>query len=731
MVGIPQVNSTDAVGVPPTSSEDIPSRVAIIGAAYQGTLNALFRVQTNPILTDHVVGPMVRSSKHVLANTRIPLITVRAEASNPGAYDAIDNTGKTGTALPAVDASVIPRDEYEGYWVIVDGGILGTAGITYYESTDGGRTLSGLKKLGTAALFQFPTEGIRVNLNPPAGALVALATELRADLLGHFADAVAHNSADAIAAALITLAAPTTNALAIPAANEYRAAFESHRLNTTAHDSKDLLNAMVAPVATTEHGAWLILVELKAKLNVHNAATYPAAAASLLALTASSVAVQVYDASDLIAAGVTQVNNYPSFITFTTDAAGTPADAPATATIAGTNADTLIADTDIVNISQVAGTATAVKRFVIDDDFSITYSAGDGAGALISIGASAAAHNSADVTNVVTTADPSPGTLLTDDVIRSQTFAPYPSVDELAAAFSKLALSSLTPGIVVLPGRTPASYGPTITAGLDLMKENGKPVECIIQGRRATSLETQQQLRDALELEWDDTDKRLMVCATDALCTLTEGSATLNVAKQRFTGFASNFTVRRVINPFFETTWRVQPALEGVTLVNSDGVLVGHDEPRNVPTRLQLLYRVPDSQQGRPTVPSIDYALAGEEDREITQRANLIRDEIERVFNSWAWSQIGTLAAVTVLTPTTGRLNEGKRQDLQRNAAAALANRAGLAAGVSDINAPDLVAVDPFVTLNGDLVTISAVINWTPIGAIERIDSTLSARTGS
>jgi hypothetical protein len=68
---------------------------------------------------------------------------------------------------------------------------------------------------------------------------------------------------------------------------------------------------------------------------------------------------------------------------------------------------------------------------------------------------------------------------------------------------------------------------------------------------------------------------------------------------------------------------------------------------------------------------------------------------------------------------------------LQRTAAAALSSRPGLAIGISDINAADLVVIDPLVTLNGSVITIAPVVNWTPIGAIGRIDSTISARTGS
>lgn len=637
MVGIPQVNSTDAVGVPPVSSEDIPSRVAVLAAAYQGTLESRYRAQSGPILTDHVAGPLVRSSRHVIAGTRIPLITQRLEASNPGAYDTIDISGVTGTCVPAVDAATVPRDECEAYWRIVDGGEILTAGITYYESDEGGRiALSGLKKLGTATTLGFPTQGILVNLDPPAAALAAYVDDLRLMTIDHLAETAGsvHGSADATSGSGIPGTTVSTLALARTCMIALKAAGLLHVVNVSG--------------SPAIHGA---------------SDTTAQTALNAISISSSSTGQQVLTAALAYEAA-------------------------------------MFGDGDALNTGHTLRTASSI-------------------------------HGAADTANLITATTPTRGTLVAGDVIRAQTFAPYPSADELADGFAALAASDYTPGIVLLPGRTPASYGPTITAGLEVMKAAGKPVQVIIQGRRATSGESQQELRDALETEWDDTDKRLTVCATDALCTLTEGSATRAVAKQRFTGFASNFAVRRVVNPFYETTWRVQPALEGVTLVDSNGALVGHDEPRDVPTRLQLLYRVPDSQQGRPTVPSIDYCLAGEEDREKELRVNLIRDEIERAINSWAWGQIGVLASVRVLTPTSGQLNETKRQDLQRTAAAALSSRPGLAIGISDINAADLVVIDPLVTLNGSVITIAPVVNWTPIGAIGRIDSTISARTGS
>jgi hypothetical protein len=586
------------------SSEDIPSRVAVVAAAHEGTLDARYRVQPSAILEAHVAGPLVRSARHLLASTRIPLITQWCEASNPGTYGAVDVSRVTGAITITADIAVVPRDEIEGYWLVVTGGEVGDGStITYYESTNAGRSMSGLKKLGSATSLTFASDGVKLDLGPSQTVAVAYLNDMVTKFQAHavFTTDSVHGDADP--------AAPYTIGTASDWASAYTV-FGQLRTSALAH---------VATVGTT-----------------HGAADGPATTAiTAIAVPATPTA--------LIAA----------LTAFKAAFFGTPP------------------TVDSGHTQRTQGTV----------------------------------HAAQDSVNVLTAPAATRGTLNAGDVIRVNTTAPAPSEEELAAAFSSLALSDLTPGIVLIPGRTPASYAGTITAGLDLLKANGKPCECIVQARRATvsPAESQAELREALEEEWTSTDKRILVAATDALCTYQEGTVKLTVARERFSGFATHFAARRVRNPFYETTWKVQPAFEGVRLVDSDGVLVGHDEPSDVPTRLQLLYRVPDSQQGRPTVPSIDYSLAGEEDREKTQRANLIRDEIERVFNSWAWSQVGTLAAT----------------------------RAGLAAGVADIDAPDLVTVDPNVGLNGDIVFIAAVINWTPIGAIGRISSTISARVGT
>lgn len=107
-----------------------------------------------------------------------------------------------------------------------------------------------------------------------------------------------------------------------------------------------------------------------------------AAAAGLLAATASTVAVQVVLEAGLLLAGRNVLADVPRNVTFTT-AGATAADAPATATIVGFDGEGK-AQTEAVSIAQTATIANGVKGW--SKITSITYTAGDGAGATVSIG---------------------------------------------------------------------------------------------------------------------------------------------------------------------------------------------------------------------------------------------------------------------------------------------------------------------------------------------------------
>lgn len=104
------------------------------------------------------------------------------------------------------------------------------------------------------------------------------------------------------------------------------------------------------------------------------------AAGALEAATATQVTPRT---ATLLAAGVAELDKVARPIQFTT-AGGTPADAPATATITGPDANG-DQQTEVVNLAQTATTATSTTCFK-GTGTTIQYAAGDGTGATVAIG---------------------------------------------------------------------------------------------------------------------------------------------------------------------------------------------------------------------------------------------------------------------------------------------------------------------------------------------------------
>jgi hypothetical protein len=289
---------------------------------------------------------------------------------------------------------------------------------------------------------------------------------------------------------------------------------------------------------------------------------------------------------------------------------------------------------------------------------------------------------------------------------------------------------------VLLPWRVTPSYGSTISAGLDLLLANGLPCQCIVQAR-AFDPDTDVDLetyRDNLETEWSAVeDYRITVVATDMLFTLEDGNATVSVPETRFTGGAISFAARAINTPLGRTTWApVDGPIEGGTLVDNDGALIGWNEPIDVQTRLQVFYRVPDAIFGRPTVPSRDYSLSEPTVAIKSLRVGRIIDQVDRIVRSFAWNTVGLLADVTINPDNTsqGTLSEESRQDLIRRCAAKLENDPVLQQAVSNLADSDLVTLDPDVTVDGDVVFLEFGTNIAPLLAIGKITFTHSVQTG-
>lgn len=224
-------------------------------------------------------GPAVEHAAGSLdANGGVKLVhVVNVETTTDAAYGTITTTFADADA-PTVegDTTALPEDDFDVVVRFAVGGDLGTTGIKYQVSLDRGLHFFAPVALGTATSITLPNGGGTYLLNPPEDALVAIATEIRADLLAHFANATAHNSADTTAAALITLGAPTDNDEAIDVLNECRTAYNtSHRLNDTVHDAADSTNTITAPAATTKQSAVTLAIELKTKINAHEGTAAP------------------------------------------------------------------------------------------------------------------------------------------------------------------------------------------------------------------------------------------------------------------------------------------------------------------------------------------------------------------------------------------------------------------------------------------------------------------------
>ena len=320
-------------------------------------------------------------------------------------------------------------------------------------------------------------------------------------------------------------------------------------------------------------------------------------------------------------------------------------------------------------------------------------------------------------------------------VVQCQTFGPTPSSNELAASFATISEGDKLCGLVLLPWRVTPSYGPTISEGLDLLRDNGLPCRCIVQARRFDvdtdiDLET---YRDNLEDEWSEVvDDRIVVVATDMLFILADGSSTLSVPEKRLTGGAISFAARAIATPLGRTTWAPSDGpIEGGSLVDSDGVLIGWNEPLGVQTRLQVFYRVPNAVSGRPTVPSKDFCLTDPTSSIKSLRVGRILDQVDRIVRSFAWNEVGLTAEVTISPDNTaqGVLSEDSRQDLIRRCAAKLESDPVLQSSVTNLSDSDLVTLESNVTVEGDVVFLEFGTNINPRLGIGKITFTHNVRT--
>jgi uncharacterized protein YcnI len=123
---------------------------------------------TKSLLTTHGYSPAVDYAAMHFEATKKPIIFVGIPTATAGAVGSNDGTGVTGTSVITISGT--PLEETDAILTVTTGGTIGTNGIVFTLSLDGGRTEKSIR-LGTASSYAIPYIGVTINF--AAGTLIA------------------------------------------------------------------------------------------------------------------------------------------------------------------------------------------------------------------------------------------------------------------------------------------------------------------------------------------------------------------------------------------------------------------------------------------------------------------------------------------------------------------------------------------------------------------------------
>ena len=177
--------------------------LVVIGQCVSGDFNLPQSIARVAEVTDEfAAGRAAEAAAYELQRYGKPAIVVRATTSVAHSYQSVDTTLFDGTSVPTADTAVVPNDDYRScYLEFTAGGTIGTGGIKYRESLDGGRTFGPTRALGAATFITFADSG-GVKVNFAAGTVVtgdilqfrAMTEGMNSDDLSDALDALAASS---------------------------------------------------------------------------------------------------------------------------------------------------------------------------------------------------------------------------------------------------------------------------------------------------------------------------------------------------------------------------------------------------------------------------------------------------------------------------------------------------------------------------------------------------------
>lgn len=693
-----------------------------------------------------------------------PAAICQTPATTPGVRGDLDTSDVTGTAVITQTATTHPVGTYEPVCRVADdgndgeGGLIGTAGIYLEFSPDGGRTWLPRTALGTALTIKMQIDGqdtgVQYDFAPATtnAAYVTLTVELRADTLAHLANAVAHDGADTSAAQVLLAASsvPATvsasNAVVLLVYN----ALVSHVVNiTSVHDGPDLvaraaLATLSALAAATDTKSRIDLaIALKGIINTHLGVALTASTAGLMGATASVASPQTYtSAANFLAGGVSALDAQPRRLKITISGSGTPADMSNTVDLSGFDyADNAQTETGL-DLTAL-GTIISTKAWK-GTGLSAAFATGQGTGASFQLGYSNGVHNSADSTNTISSPDPTYGTLFTGDQwTETKTTPPmwaisdlYTAGDPASGAFGDIAKSSTSFAIVIISEPVTAGNITTLTAALNYLAGFGKRPSLLVRFRDPAAGETDAQYIAAFQtFRASIHDNRISPVAgsgwlTDAFrgyVYFRSGLPALFARMQSFAVIPGARGERMAQHPGYGA----RGPLEGFSLVDTAGqpISQAHDEALaggidgpigGAGGGITFFYQrrtaiagtyVSDAPVAYPPLSQI-----------LTWMDRRVANGIETTAEAIAWTKI---QGADIFDPVTRVLDDDIVNAIQGDIGKAIRDR--YRAEFQNAEDPNLVVINPVVTVNGSRVSIAGTVNWRPYGYTHDIALTFSA----
>jgi Protein of unknown function (DUF2586) len=110
-------------------------------------------------------GPLAEYVAYIVDTAQKPVLAIRSATSQAGEYGAFDNSLMTGASRASAGGTQ-PLDWYDVVVQFGAGGDVGTAGITYQVSLEGGDegTFGGITQLGASTSIVIPNTGITIDL---------------------------------------------------------------------------------------------------------------------------------------------------------------------------------------------------------------------------------------------------------------------------------------------------------------------------------------------------------------------------------------------------------------------------------------------------------------------------------------------------------------------------------------------------------------------------------------